>query len=120
MPQLQVDVQLAHLVSRLLVEDAGCRLSAEQALAHPFFAAETPLHWMLQSHSASSSLVPSGQLTRRHDKLHVEDTTLTQPPVPPHCQSSISAVATSKFSQCKGGGGDHSNADVGPIAHSAG
>ena len=48
---MQVDVQLADLVSRLLMEDAGARLDAAQALAHPFFAAETPLHWML--HSAS-------------------------------------------------------------------
>ena len=49
-------MHLADLVSRLLVDDAGSRLDAAQALAHPFFAAETPLHWMLHSASARHSL----------------------------------------------------------------
>lgn len=49
-------MQLADLVSRLLVEDADSRLTAAQALAHPFFAAETPLHWMLHSASACHRL----------------------------------------------------------------
>lgn len=48
----QVDVELADLVSHLLVEDAASRLDAAQALAHPFFVAETPLHWMLHRASA--------------------------------------------------------------------
>jgi serine/threonine protein kinase len=44
----QVDVELADLVSRMLVEDADRRLTAMQALGHPFFTPASPLHWMLR------------------------------------------------------------------------
>ena len=49
---MQVDVELANLLSRLLVEKADERLTAVQALSHPFLMAETPLHWMLQTGGA--------------------------------------------------------------------
>ena len=47
---LQVDMQLADLVSRLLVREPESRMTAAQALGHPFLAPETPLHWMLRPH----------------------------------------------------------------------